>query len=254
MLVSPSQPAFIKNGRPPESIHHRVVKSDVDGRFAFPPQEPPYTLLVLHDRGFVQQTIDAKTSSAFDLATRPWGRVEGTFRVGSRPGAGQQVSLSYTKASDTAKAIPWWDSEATTDAEGRFTFERALPGETYVARDISVKTTPMSGRTYRSPAVLVDVVPGATTRVSLGGTGRPVVGKLTAPAGIDGPIDWAQSFNSMMIKPTVGNMVAGTIQKLSGRGAVPAEGPRGEPTPRCSTRTDRSASKMWHPAPMTSTS
>ena len=76
----PSQPAFITNGRPPDSIDHRVVKTGADGRFAFPPQEPPYTILVLHDRGFAEQTVDAKPSAASDLTVEPWGRIEGTLR------------------------------------------------------------------------------------------------------------------------------------------------------------------------------
>ncbi len=128
VLVSPSQPAFINNGRPPESVQHRVVKAGADGRFAFPSQEPPFTILALHDRGFAQQTIDTSPPSTFDLTTRPWGRVEGVLRVGNRPGAGLPVSLSYMEHGDTPRTIPWWSGEGKTDTEGRFVFERVRPG------------------------------------------------------------------------------------------------------------------------------
>ena len=47
VLVTPSQPAFITNGRPPDRDGNRVVKTGPDGRFAFPAQEPPYTIVVL---------------------------------------------------------------------------------------------------------------------------------------------------------------------------------------------------------------
>ena len=35
VLVMPSQPAFIKNGRAPDSIQHCVVKTGANGRFTF---------------------------------------------------------------------------------------------------------------------------------------------------------------------------------------------------------------------------
>jgi hypothetical protein len=92
VLVMPSQPAFIKNGRPPDSIHHRVVKTSADGHFAFPPQESPFTILALHDRGFAEQIIDAKPSSPYELTIEPWGRIEGTLRIANWPGATQPVS------------------------------------------------------------------------------------------------------------------------------------------------------------------
>ena len=55
VLVTPSQPAFITNGQPPNRDGNRVVKSGADGRFDFPAQEPPYRIVVLHDRGFDEQ-------------------------------------------------------------------------------------------------------------------------------------------------------------------------------------------------------
>ncbi len=159
VLVSPSQPAFIKNGRQPASIHHRLVKSGVDGRFTFPPQEPPYTILVLHDRGFAEQIIDAKPSATYELIIKPWGRIEGTLRIAKRPGAGEPVSLSYDRQGDTPRAIPWWSGEATTDPAGRFTFERVIPGAVHVVRVIPVKTTPTLTAMFGGISTEVDVAP-----------------------------------------------------------------------------------------------
>src|SRR5262249_31194750 len=156
-------------------------KTGADGRFSFPPQEPPYTILALHDRGFAEQTIGAKAPSAYELTIQPWGRIEGTLRIGKQVGAIQPVSLTYDRQGDTPKTIPWWSGEAMTDASGRFTFERVMPGVVFVARDIPIKTSPTSQTVYHSPFFGVDVPAGATARVAVGGTGRPLVGKLTAP-------------------------------------------------------------------------
>ena len=106
LLIVPSQPAFLTNGRPPTGIDHRVVKTGGDGRFAFPPQEPPYTIVVFHDRGFAEQSIrDAKDPPAARLTVRPWGRIEGTLRIGNRPGKGESLNLGYYKAGRHAASV-----------------------------------------------------------------------------------------------------------------------------------------------------
>ena len=141
VLVSPSQPAFLTNGLVPTGNDHRIARTAGDGRFAFPPQEPPYTIVVLHDRGFAEQTIrNADARLPAELTVRPWGRVEGTLRIGRRPGAGQTLGLSYDRMGDTPATIPWWSGKATTDEAGRFAFERVMPGEvTIAARSSSSK-------------------------------------------------------------------------------------------------------------------
>src|SRR6185312_10497261 len=99
VLVDPSQPFVINNGRPPtrsaQQVDRRFVETGADGRYAFRPQEPPYTIVALHDRGFAEQTIrDANAPPPADLTLRPWGRIEGTLRIGRRPGADETVVLN----------------------------------------------------------------------------------------------------------------------------------------------------------------
>ena len=199
VLVSPSQPAFFTNGMPPTGNDHRVVKTAIDGRFAFPPQEPPYTIVVLHDRGFAEQTIrSADVRPPADLTVRPWGRVEGTLRIGRLPGIGQTLNLAYQRQGDTPATIPWWSGKATTDDEGRFVFERVMPGEVTISREILIKQSRSSQTLGYSHSVEVEVTPGATARLTIGGTGRPVVGKVTVPTAFVGPIDWTYSNNNLI--------------------------------------------------------
>ncbi len=214
VLVVPSQPAFISNGRPPQGNDHRVVKTGGDGRFAFPPQEPPYTIVVLHDAGFAERTIrGADAPPAAELTVRPWGRIEGTFRIGSRPAARQKLKLDYSKPGDTPETLPWWSGEAETDDAGRFVFERVLPGDVTVGRPVLLKDRGSSQTWGQSHVTHVDVAPGETVRPTIGGTGRPVIGKVTAPAGIAGPIDWTFSNNSLIPKePTP----VGFLSRLAG--------------------------------------
>ena len=69
-----------------------------------------------------------------------------------------------------------------------------MPGEVAVSRKIVIKQWASSQEVGYSHTVGVEVAPGATVRLTMGGTGRPVVGKVTAPArAIAGPIDWTYS-------------------------------------------------------------
>jgi protocatechuate 3,4-dioxygenase beta subunit len=204
VLVSPSQPAFFTNGMPPTGRDHRVVKTGVDGRFAAPAQEPPYTIVVLHDRGFAEQTNrNADAPPPAVLTVRPWGRIEGTLRIGRQPGIRQTLNLAYERLGDTPATIPWWSGKATTDDEGRFTFERVMPGEVTISREILLKQSASSQTVGHSHTVGVEIAPGATARLTIGGAGRPVVGKVTLPAGFAGPIDWTYSNSSLIPRVTL---------------------------------------------------
>ena len=74
-----------------------------------------------------------------------------------------------------------------------------------VSRMIVIKERGSSQEVSYSHTVGVPVEPGATVRLTLGGTGRPVVGKMTAPApgAIAGPIDWTYSRNWLTRKETL---------------------------------------------------
>ena len=52
-----------------------------------------------------------------------------------------------------------------------------------------------------SPSALLDVAPAATVKLTLGGTGRPVVGKAALPAELAGRDDWLFDFSYLVRKP-----------------------------------------------------
>ena len=67
VLVVPSHPAFLTNGMPPTGNDHQVIKTTSDGRFVFPPQEAPYSIIVRHDRGFAENLVQRGRSLAYVL-------------------------------------------------------------------------------------------------------------------------------------------------------------------------------------------
>jgi peroxiredoxin len=216
VLVAPSQPASIRNGQLPYGNDHRTGKTDDKGHFGFPPLEPPFTILVLHYRGFAEKTVDTKPSSEpYHLQIQPWGRVEGTLKIGKNPASGQQVSLYYERQGNTPKTIPWWSGETKTDDKGNFLLERVIPGKVHVSRSVTIPRSAGFQSVYPVLSTSLAVAPSVTTHAELGGTGRPIIGKLIAPE-ISGAIDWTEGSCSLIVKPTPGGIFSAAFQKLTG--------------------------------------
>jgi hypothetical protein len=68
------------------------TQTDDQGRFAITAKSMAGMLLAASPDGFVQ--LDLESSTPFPvLRLEPWGRVMGTLRVGSQPGANRGVTL-----------------------------------------------------------------------------------------------------------------------------------------------------------------
>ena len=74
--------------------------------------------------------------------------------------------------------------ETKTDAGGRFSFDKVPPGRCHVFRQTLL---PPAG--FESHDTHVVVKAGAISQVVLGGSGRPVIGKLSLP-GVNQPVRW----------------------------------------------------------------
>ncbi|MHC4403383.1 MAG: carboxypeptidase regulatory-like domain-containing protein, partial [Planctomycetota bacterium] len=133
-LCSGSGRPYVKNGR---NIHDREAvkaKTGADGKFRLPPQTEAYSLLVLHDAGFAEVT-QASLARASEIRLVQWARVEGVLRVGSGPGVQKEMSLQVERPHEVSNMLQaYFDYDAGTDAEGRFTFERALPGKASICQ------------------------------------------------------------------------------------------------------------------------
>jgi RNA polymerase sigma factor (sigma-70 family) len=180
----------ITNGQPPADPY-AIVKTGPDGRFAFGAEKPWCPIVILDDRGFAERTVDQLAASR-EVTLQPWGRVEGTVRIGNRPGTGEILSLPHSPSNDSVDPHARFGAQATADASGHFVFERVVPGEVRLWRRF-----PTGPQTQNwSFLTLIDVKPGATARVKVGGSGRPVIGRLIAPAVIADWVDWSNDWGS----------------------------------------------------------
>jgi len=176
-LVAAGAGVPIVNGRPPNNQRDAVLtETDPDGRFHFPAQDGKFALVVLHDDGFAMLK-DAEFKASNEVKLRAWGRVEGVVRVGARPASGERILLTVNQPTSRDDPRPYFDYKTTTDDEGRYVIERVPPGEIFVGREIKLS----SRSTGYSPFITVEVGPGETARVDIGGTGRPVIGQVVTP-------------------------------------------------------------------------
>jgi RNA polymerase sigma factor (sigma-70 family) len=180
-LNSPKYGLPLENNRlllPGPDSH--LAKSDSQGRFSFPSSDEPFGVFVMHPKGVAQKSA-AELEQSGTLSLEPFGRIVGTLRIGSEPGARQplRVQLDRRKyASD--HHFQFFEYTTMTDDGGRFTIEDVMAGEAIVRREAPGSG---GGRMYIASAPYVDVVSGGTVNVEFGGQGRPIIGKVTVPPG-----------------------------------------------------------------------
>jgi hypothetical protein len=170
--------ARIKDGRFQANRVVREVphmKTGPDGRYAFRPPGERVAILAVHDAGVAIRSAADLTASG-DITLAPWGRIEGVMKIGTRPAPGQKVAAWLVNSGFSGRV----DYDTMTDESGGFVFERVTPGRMEVYR--YVDDANHRGWTASNP-VAVPVKPGETVRVQVGGTGRPVVGRLVWPEG-----------------------------------------------------------------------
>jgi hypothetical protein len=157
--------------------------TDADGKFDLPPQSGQIAIAALNDTDFAQITLDASTPN-LQLHLAPFGHIHGHLTVAGKPGANQ--SLSIYDVSDAGPMAPRIDSTVMTktDADGNFTFDRVVPGDTQISRQVrrNVGANGWMMRFTGSETFLIKA--GQSLTVHLGGVGRAVVGKLIFPPGM----------------------------------------------------------------------
>ena len=136
-----------------------------------------------------------------DLTIEPWGRIEGTLRVGGKPVAHEIVEATL----DEERIGPWQpsiqnESRAQTDDRGRFVIERVTPGEARVHWQSQFPGARTAPDRFYQPA-FVDILPGQTIRLDLVQEGgRSLIGRITVPQDDQPPIEPAQRNAYLVMK------------------------------------------------------
>lgn len=154
------------------------VEADEDGRIFFPPTADVVAIVAVHEQGYVRVGLK-EFENRSKIALQPWGRIEGVLRLGTQPGTNELVLLF---AAPALHGIPF-DSQAyhdKTDRDGKFVFTDVPPGTWLISHG---SEPPWDG----DP---VTVEAGKTNHVTIGGTGRPVIGRLLISAATNAYYDY----------------------------------------------------------------
>lgn len=169
----------------------RVVTTDAEGKFKLgSPPESGGIVIASAESGFARAPVDEVRTTG-RMVLQEFGRVEGTIRVSGSPAAGQEVMFSLMNIGIN----PDWETARTSsDAEGKFKFEKIPPGEGQIVR--LIKISPNSW--MHSHNTIVSIQPGQTTRVNFGDEGAVIKGqvRMEVPPGEGGEINFSGSLNT----------------------------------------------------------
>jgi beta-lactamase regulating signal transducer with metallopeptidase domain/thiol-disulfide isomerase/thioredoxin len=192
-LATRQKRAMLDMGRFDRSQNHaEVLETDAEGRFAFTAQDDEFLLVVLHDAGFAEVMGD-ELSKQPEITLEPWGRIEGRVTVGQTPDANREVRFQPSRerpdGRSTFNYVFSYGYETNTDHEGRFIIDRVMPGPGSIAR---VVITEFLRTTQHAPGwhQRIEVRPGETINVSIGGSGRAVTGHVVLDRDPGVHIDW----------------------------------------------------------------
>jgi thiol-disulfide isomerase/thioredoxin len=182
VLALGGQPAYLYNCREVRDQGCQQATTGPDGKFSFPPQIGPFKLVVFSADGYAETDQDALSNSS-SIKLQAWGRIEGTLKIGNKPGVDEQiVVLPMESPYDPKQPRVYHQIETKSDASGKFAFDRVPPGKQIsVSREV-MQPTGGGGffGTYTGTQKL-DVAPGQSAEVALGGMGRPVIGHVVIP-------------------------------------------------------------------------
>jgi hypothetical protein len=154
--------------------------TDKAGRFQVATPSDDFWVVIAHPSGFLRRRFEPNTVPAV-LELVPWGRVEGTLRVGRKLQPNTELSIQLENYDQHGPHAPWFGNSpnAKTDATGHFVFEHVVPGRARISKSGALTA---GQRLSDSCAVYQIVVrPDQTTKIDLGTSGRPVIGQLRVP-------------------------------------------------------------------------
>ena len=150
------------------------VTTDDEGNFEFVPQRDRYALVAIAPSGFAQ--VDrAASEPPGKLQLQPWARLQGRVVQDGKPIADHTVNLYPVAFSGGDQPRMSLGQEATSAADGTFTFERVPP--------VACSVRPFLHFSEESPlkssrSMPLEPAPGSTTTLDLGGEGTEVTGQF----------------------------------------------------------------------------
>jgi len=165
---------------------YTATRTDMEGRFFFTTPIAARLVAAVNQNG-IGSVLIAGTDRAVSIHLQPWGRIEGVLRLKTQPISGRELILDSMQQPDSGQTVSLVTGVYTTrtDDEGNFAFDQVPPGRFHLY---------LSGEAIgrsASHVTLLEIQPGATAVVQIGGTGSIVSGRL-ALSGPEQATDWSK--------------------------------------------------------------
>lgn len=161
------QEMVIEDGTAPDT----APRTGDNGVFTIPAPAPPFIVCAIHDSGFAALSME-KAQDGTELRLQPWSTITGEVKVSTLRKEGQKVTTVCTMGDKGATIVG--QTSAACDANGMFSVSRVPAGGATVGLTMEHKNIPL----WLSHTTAITVEPGQTAHVEIGGTGRPVTGRV----------------------------------------------------------------------------
>ncbi len=161
-----------------------LLMTDKDGRFQLSADDAVHSVVIAHPRGFLRLSRGELAGQEY-LQLQPWGRLEGAVTSGGKPAAGREFTVEFDSIQSSDLWFGYTAFRVKADAEGKFTFNQIPPGRLKLLRVIPFQISAGSGGWSTKFEQTVEIQPGETTQVTLGGTGYTITARVRWPAGFD---------------------------------------------------------------------
>ncbi|HEY0454836.1 MAG TPA: carboxypeptidase-like regulatory domain-containing protein, partial [Verrucomicrobiae bacterium] len=196
--------------------YYDVATTDGKGLAELTPKVQPDFILASHPTfGFAQMPAD-EAIKAGKITLQPWGHVRGVLKVGNKLDPTQYGALNSLYIYDQSRqrsGLPLYlYFKSKPEPDGSFAFDFVPPGWRSVC--VSYQYTANSGNTHNSHGVAVEVKPGETNHVVVGGNGRTVKGKAVVSGYDAAEINW-QNYNQTLRPQQPPRMLGGLAAIVS---------------------------------------
>jgi peroxiredoxin len=169
------------------AVECQKARTDDAGHFEVQAISAADVVTIIHNAGFADLTV-AELKAAPDVTLRPWGRIEGTLRIGQDPAPGREIRARIEFSGEDRLSVSHVCT-TKTDASGRFVLDRVPPGKGFIGPYHEEKIGDFV-RDVNDWSAQIKVEPAERAVLQLGGQGRPVIGHLVVPPELGNPFEW----------------------------------------------------------------
>jgi peroxiredoxin len=169
-----------------------LAETDAEGRFSLSGQGfHEFALVAVHEAGFAR-VAGEEFQKNHEIRLEKWGRLEGQL---AKAHAGTENAVVMVGSPGSTQVCSDHDIRYVIQCgpEGRFVFERVLPGWFNVGYQIQTG----DGFCDCTSRTSVVIKAGETAKVKVGGEGRPVIGRFVPPASYGRPVYFGAGLRQM---------------------------------------------------------